>query len=135
MRTTQHLNQYILQKKAVRLICNAGYRDHSAPLFHTLRIRTIFEEIEHRQQILAFDVVKNPSRYNLNIQTEQCHEHETRFSRNNLPIGRYRTDRHGTKGIRSMITKSYNSLPANLKCLDGNRLGYVKRKLNSINAP
>ena len=41
-----------LQKKAVRIINKAGYRDHTTPLFKKLGLLK-FEDI-HRQQILIF---------------------------------------------------------------------------------
>ena len=126
---------HLLQKKAVRLICGVGYRDHSAPLFHKLKIRNIFQEIKHRQQILAFEVIKNPTRYDFNIQTEHNHSYQTRFSRTNIPPVRFRTQRHGKNGIKANIVSAYNSIPDDLKKLNGDRIKYVKKKLAVLNAP
>jgi hypothetical protein len=126
---------HILQKKAVRIICGAGYRDHSAPLFHRLNIRNIFQEIKHRQQILAFEVIKNPSRYDFNIQTEHCHSYPTRFSRRNIQSEKFRTQRHGKYGLKATIIRSFNSIPDDLKSLNGDKIKYVKKKLAALNAP
>ncbi len=42
------LNKLIVkQKEAVRIICNAGYRDHTAPLFTQLRILPIDKLIKY----------------------------------------------------------------------------------------
>ena len=125
----------LLQKKVVRLICGAGYRDHSAPLFHKLKIRNIFEEINHRQQILAFEVIKNPTRYEFDMQTEHFHTYSTRFSRSNIPCVMFRTQRYGQHGIKAAIIRSFNSLPNELKSLNGDRLNFVKKKLAVLNAP
>ena len=133
--TTALLPIHLLQKKAVRLICGAGYRDHSAPLFHKLKIRNIFQEIKHRQQILSFEVIKNPNRYDFDIQTHHSHSYNTRFSGNNIPYELFRTQRHGKNGIKATIINSYNSLPNDLKMLNGDRLKYVKKKLALLNAP
>lgn len=124
---------YILQKKAVRIICNAGYREHSAPLFRQLKIRNVFEEIKYRRQLLAFDVVKNPNRYEFDLKMDHSHEYPTRFSRNNIPLEKFKSERFGLKGIRSEIIQAYNSLPFQVKMLHGSRLTYAKRLLNATN--
>ena len=105
------------QKKIIRVICRAPYRAHSKPLFTDLGIRNLTNEIQVRQAILAFSLIKNPTNYPIEISTEHAHEYPTRFKENNLPLQRYRTQRHGTKGIRHQLTLAYNSLPLEIKNL------------------
>ena len=126
---------YLLQKRAVRLICGAGFRDHSEPLFKRLGIRNIFEEHKLRQQILAFDVVKNTGRYSFNIPTEHQHDYKTRFAKNNIPLPKIRTYRFGQRGLIPQLVSAFNSIPNDLKALDIDRLNYVKWWLQEINRP
>ena len=126
---------FLLQKRAVRLICDAGYRDHSEPLFKRLGIRNIFQEIKLRQQILSFDVVKNTGRYSFNIPTMHQHDHTTRFAENNIPLPKIRTDRFGLRGLIPQLVSAFNSIPKELKDLDNSRFNYVKWRLQEINRP
>ena len=126
---------YLLQKRAVRLICNAGYRDHSEPLFKRLGIRNIFQEIKLRQQILSFDVIKNTGRYRFNIPDVHQHDHATRFAKDNIPLPKIRTDRFGLKGLIPQLVSAFNSIPRGLKDLDNRRFNYVKWRLQDINRP
>ena len=42
----------------MRLIVGAEYRAHSEPIFKKLQIRTLLNEIQYRQALLAYKIIK-----------------------------------------------------------------------------
>ena len=45
---------YLLQKKVLRIVCNADYRYHSNVLFNELRILKLFDSIELKTAMLMY---------------------------------------------------------------------------------
>ena len=120
------------QKKILRVICRAPYQAHSEPLFQELGIRRLQAEIQARKAILAFKLVKNPTSYPIDINMEHSHEYPTRFKQENLPLQRYRTKKHGTKGIRNQLLQSYNSLHKEIKDLQPHQISTAQRLIKML---
>ena len=49
----------ILQKKAIRIVCNAGFRDHTAPLFKAEKILTFEKTIDYNILRFMYDYKNN----------------------------------------------------------------------------
>ena len=107
-----------IQKKAIRLIVNAGYRDHTGPLFHELGVRPLPKEIEYRRAVLAYEIIKSPERHNVDIQHPIEHNYNTRFALENMAIPQMRTWGWGTRGIEYLLIQAYNALPSTIKSIE-----------------
>ena len=81
----------ILQKKAVRIIKNANYNEHSAPLFKDLSILNISDLIESDlcKFMYKFDRNMLPSRLNnLLTRSYELHGYSTRYNQDPISIAR-----------------------------------------------
>ena len=122
----------IAQKKAIRLVNNSGYRDHTAPIFQNLGVRPLLKEIHYRRALLAYEIIKSPERHDIQLNTTIEHRHNTRFASENLTVPRKRTWGWGTRGMEYLLIKAYNALPINIKQMNcasyssyKNRLGHL----------
>ena len=114
----------------MRLIVGAPYRAHTEPIFKELGIRPLHKEISYKQALLAYEIVKDIGHYNVHLQTEHQHMHNTRFTENRLPITRKRTKRYGTCGIEYTLIKSFNELPMNIRNSNINNPVHIKRMIS-----
>uniref|UniRef100_A0A1B6JF12 Reverse transcriptase domain-containing protein n=1 Tax=Homalodisca liturata TaxID=320908 RepID=A0A1B6JF12_9HEMI len=111
----------ILQKRVLRIMCNASCRTHCKPLFKDLGILTVTSL--YILQLLLY------VRINLNVlpTNSSIHDHDTR-QRNLLRI-RQCNYQATIKSTYEMGIKIYNMLPREIKCLDDNKF---KIKLKSL---
>ena len=49
--TTNLMPLYLKQKKAIRILCNVKYRDHTPELFYNMKLLTIYQIIEFQTGI------------------------------------------------------------------------------------
>ena len=123
-----HYQQLVrAQKRLIRTISKVPLYTPSEHLFAVLGVRPVLEEIKIRRAILAFEIVKAPHRFGINIGTEHAHTYPTRFARTCLPTPTFRTQRHGSLSLVGHITKDYNILPSNVKSLSISQLNLAKR--------
>jgi hypothetical protein len=119
------------QRKLLRVISKTHRRETSLPLFKLHKILPVYDEIQLRQSLLAFKLIKKPGETSLRINTQFQHTYGTRFSHQNIPIPTCRLARTGTKGIRSSLINAYNRIPNELKQLEYHRFFFFKRKMAS----
>lgn len=109
----------LLQKKALRLISNAGFHDHCKPLFIEKRILTVYSVY-----ILQCTIAIKDSLYSF-VTNADVHNHSTRFS-SNLFIPRTRLSKvlkcYPVSGI-----KMFNALPLSIRSLPRPRFIKVLR--------
>ena len=122
---------YKLQKRAVRIICKKGYREHAAPYFKKLNLLTI-NDIS-RTQLLQF-VFKSrhkliPKAFqNLFITNDKVHCYNTRQA-NNYHLHTVHTNlRKQSPGFRG--AKLWNELPDDIK--ESTTLPEFKHKVKSL---
>jgi hypothetical protein len=98
---------FILQKKIIRIISNAGPRDSCREIFKKLQILTLYSQDIY--SLLLF-TIKNMHLFTTN---NEIHEHDTRNSNNLHPslvnLSKFR------KGPYIMYIKVYNHLPLSLR--------------------
>ena len=73
---------YILQKKAVRIINNSAYLDHSDPIFKLLGLMTIFKVFKLNCLLFAYKCLKTnqyPEFRNKILKNSTVHSYETRI--------------------------------------------------------
>ena len=105
-----HLNPlFILQKRAIRMVCQTEFLAHSDPLFFSCRILKLNDLYRYNLAIFMYQNKDNSS-------FQRSHFHNTRF-RNDLlpPRERLTITQHST--IFQSISY-YNSLPTQLKSLE-----------------
>lgn len=121
-------NIHILQKKAVRIICKSGFRDHTPPLFHDLGIMSIFDIYQLQLGIFMYRRINNllpqaiqfPIVYNHHV-----HDHCTRSAsslRNSKPRTELRKRCANYAGV-----KLWNTLPDHITLSD--TFSIFKRRL------
>lgn len=122
---------YKLQKRAVRIICKKGYREHAAPYFKKLNLLTINDV--SRNQLLQF-VFKSrhkliPKAFqNLFITNDKVHCYNTRQA-NNYHLHTVHTNlRKQSPGFRG--AKLWNELPDDIK--ESTTLPEFKHKVKSL---
>ena len=98
----------VLQKRAIRVICNVPFLEHTAPLFSNLNILTLDNLYKYNLLIFAY---VNGNRYN----TRQSHAYNTRFEQRLLPRF-YRLDITQHSAIYQSI-KVWNVLPNDIQTL------------------
>jgi len=104
---THYRKILLLQKRAVRLICNVPYRTHCKPLFRKLRILT-FPSL-----YLLFSLCYTHNNKDLFMNNTMHHDHDTR-NKNKLIIPQCRYS-SSQKNYSYMAVKLYNALPSKLK--------------------
>ena len=121
-----------IQKKCMRLIVGANYRAHADPIFSTLQVRPLLNEIQYRRALLAYKIVKKVENHDIDLVDEHNHIHNTRFSGTNLPLPRRRTSRFGTKSLEYTLIKAYNSLPNSVQVIEPRNAVSCKRIIGDL---
>ena len=111
----EHKRIFILQKKAVRIICKSHYNSHTDPLFKSLKLLKVKDIFTISSLKFYYNYVhKNLPTYfhNMFITTNQVHNYATRGAHNiHIP----RTRRHKTtKSLRYNIPLIVNDIPLNI---------------------
>lgn len=101
---------FIMQKKAVRILANIGFRDHCKPYFISLKILTL-PSLYVQQCLIA--IHKNKSSYTLN---SDIHDYNTRNS-HLLHTPRFRLHR---SAMNSISVQLYNRLSVTTRLLSMN---------------
>ena len=114
-----HLNPLItFHKRIIRIICDAGYRDHTSPLYKKLKILK-FEDIYKFNLLIYMFKARNKGQYLVE------HERLTRSRDQARSIyHRLELTQHAVSYVGPKI---WNSLPANIASIQ--RLGQFKRSL------
>lgn len=108
---SSHITQlFLLQKRAVRLICNASWRAHCKPLFKNLKLLTL-----PSIYILSL-LIHTHSKLDHFEKNCHFHEHNTR-NKNSLRLQRHHYTRT-QNNWRYMATKLYNHIPSHIKALE-----------------
>ena len=115
-----------MQKKFVRM---ATYNDflpivpgpltHTSPLFHKLNILSIFDIFKLQLAQLVFESTNNIGPTSSIIQftrINEMHNHNTRYSTNNLFTNSSRTTRYGLRNLQTAGTKLWATIPYSIKC-------------------
>ena len=121
----------ILQKKSVRLICNAEFREHTAPLFKSTKILTLNQMHTLNCAKFIYNCYNSSTYINFKyrlIQNSQIHHHNTR-NRADLrpPFARLQIS------LNSFMIKGitiWNKLPDNIK--QAHTIAYYKSKLKKL---
>ena len=83
-----------LQKKAVRLVNNSHFLEHTAPIFKSLKILTLFEAFKLNCLIFIYKCIKEskfPNFSNRILRNRDIHDHNTRNNEHiRTPTGRLR---------------------------------------------
>ena len=81
-----------LQKKAIRLVNNSHFLEHTAPIFSSLKILTLYQVFNNNCLIFIYKCIKDHKFPNFSsriIRNNDVHEHNTRNSEHyRLPKGR-----------------------------------------------
>ena len=120
-----HLNPLIiLQKRAIRVICNAPYLGHSTPLFYATKILKLVDIYKYNLSIYMFDHHQNP-------EFHRNHSYSTR-NRTNLipPFERLSTTQHS---VSYNGCKVWNDLPPNLRTIESNHILKIHLKKYLLN--
>ena len=116
---TTHLNPLIvLQKRCIRLVCNAPYLSHSNPLFISTKVLKLADMYNYEVASFVFDIKSDPL-FNLN------HSYQTRNSNLSIPnVPRLTLTQHSIyfKGVQF-----WNSLPNEIRSI--NRKSLFQRQL------
>lgn len=102
------LKVFRLQKKVIRIIAGAGYRDHCAPLFKKFSIMPVPSLFIYAT---VQEIHKNKGTFSTN---SEFHSYETRTA-NHLRVSRFRLTR---SQINSLDVNLYNFLPPEVKSLN-----------------
>lgn len=109
---------FMLQKKAVRLICNTSYLAHTSPLFTELKLLPIEKLIKLQLAIFMYSWSNNllPKIFDeLFIYNREIHQYPTR-RRENIHIGPVRTSLV-QKSFLHEGPKLWNELPLHIRSL------------------
>lgn len=122
----------VLQKKAIRLICSSGYRDHTAPLFKQ-------EKLLQFEDIIFFNICKFMFDYSNNTLPHIFHN----TWRKNRDVHNYPVRNHNDYFISAtnknflskfplfFFPKAWNSLPNELKIINSKKV-FVKKLFNYL---
>lgn len=113
--TTLH-QLFILQKRIVRIISSVPFYSHTASLFSTLNILSIYKLFKFRSLLTSHATFYRSQSEISNMESHLHHTHFTRSSQLNLPLPASTS----LAGHRSPIYQApalWNSLPANLRKL------------------
>lgn len=118
---------FLLQKRAVRYICNEDYLQHTAPLFLNLNVLNIYDINRYYVSIFMFNWLKGstPASFkNYFNYTRDIHNYPSRtLNRLFIPYFRLKSSQFS---IRFVGVKTWNSLPENIReC--GNLLTFKKQ--------
>ena len=106
----------ILQKKAIRIICNKGYRDHTAPLFKKEKIIPFENIIDYNICRFMYDYSTNnlPKEFVGTWQrNNEIHEHRVRNNNNFFIVN---VNKNYLKDFPLFyFPKAWNTLPKNIK--------------------
>ena len=106
-----------LQKKAVRLVNNSYFLEHTAPIFNSLKILTLYQVFDNNCLIFIYKCIKDKKFPNFNreiIRNNDVHEHNTINNEHyRLPKGRLKIFRdaflvHGLTLWNSLNTSIMN---------------------------
>ena len=105
----------LIQKKAIRIIANAAYNAHTAPIFRDLKLLNFSKIIKFSQSMLMWDFEKGalPNCFdNFFEKVNNVHGYNTRSSsKNKLSENTsVRTETHGKKLFRFIGPRLYNEL-------------------------
>ena len=123
-----------LQKRAIRILHSAAYRDHTCPLFHRYKILKFVDLVSLENCIFvnkcfndkAFSLFSN----NFKL-TASSHSYCTRSVRNGLIFKRlYNTIRYGNKSIINSAVSTWNHFQTIFH--DHNLLNMSPQKMNSL---
>jgi len=112
---------FLLQKKAIRIICNVDTRTHCKPLFAKLGILTVYSMYVLHSLIY---VHSNLEQFKLN---SDLHHYETR-NRSNIRVQQLRFT-SSQRNLLYMSVKLYNALPMKIKSMP---IASFKNKLKSV---
>ena len=121
-----------LQKKAVRIVSNSGYREHTTPLFKQLKILPINELIKFNCCKFMFDykcnktpeIFNNTWQYNYDV-----HNHVTRNA-NNFAI-LHAQHNYIRDSPKYMFPRLFNSLPREIRVIE-NRREFLRKLENYL---
>ena len=122
---------FILQKKCIRLICNANFLDHTDPLFKSTKILTLNQMHKLNCAKFIYNCYNSKTYANFKnrlILTSQIHHYNTR-NRSNLrtPYARLQIC------LNSFLIKGiniWNELPDNIR--QANTMSYFKSKVKKL---
>ena len=122
---------FLKQKRAIRIINNAGYIDHTNPLFKSSKIIKLFDV--YKLEALKF--VKQQLQLNNPVikfnRTNTVHDHNTRRNQNlRPPLPRTELERRFVKYCGCLL---YNDLPNNIKDIANKDTFKINVKKNILN--
>ena len=130
-----YLNKlYILQKRVIRNICDAQYNCNTAPLFHELKVLTLFDLYDYQLGIFVYKFTAGmlPDVFtNLYMENSAYHSYGTRH-RHHFSHPYSRTIRNSTH-IRTTGVYLWNSLDHELRSAPSLYLFKKKYKLHLLN--
>ena len=119
----------LIQKKFARIISQASYLSHSAPLFYSLNMLDIYKLYSMHLQLLAFNITKthNSTAFSLSLHPiSSVHQYNTRSSSNqNLYFSSF------NKSFCTRVSIAWNELPSQLKTLPYRKMYVVKKVLKN----
>ena len=130
----------ILQKRAIRLVENVNYRDHTEPIFHKYKCLKFLDIISLKTLLVIYQAEKHILPVNLQklfMKTRNVHNHNTRSSnRGNFDLKFCRTKiRSMSISIRGVkLWNELNSNYHNIKSLSSFKKTIKKMYINGYNA-
>ena len=129
-----HLNKLVvLQKRAVRVISFAKFKDHSGPLFKKHKILPLYDLYRYQGAIFVYDSLCNnlpPYFKNMYVENSNIHSHNTRKS-SNIHIDNRKLVA-SSKSIRHQLPLLWNELPEDIKCITNRNRFKYKLKLHCL---
>ena len=123
---------FLLQKRAIRIICNASYRAHTDTLFLDLRILKFFDFVKYLNLLFVYNFLNNklPSAFN-NI----FHFHRSTFSQFTrrskkcfLALYNFKTATYGQYSIQNQAISIWNHLHETIHLDDLSVLSFSELK-------
>ena len=124
----------ILQKKAIRIICNSERNAHTSCLFHQLKLLKFDDLVDLKCALLMYRIRKNDIPINLAKHFAQSWENKSYSLRNKekFKINYIRTTQR-SHSLSSYGVKLYNSLPESLTSLKHKHIFKRKYTVSLIN--
>ena len=105
---------YLLQKKAIRIISNSGFNDHTKPIFKKLNILNIRDVFKHQIALFMYEYEHG----NLPIifdsffkKVKESHSYNTRSaSLGQLTLVKTKTVKYGGSMLKSLGVKIFNQI-------------------------
>jgi hypothetical protein len=107
---------YLLQKKAVRIVCNVGYREHTNELFCDLHVLKLTDLVKVKSSMIIYNANKRllPNNLQALFKISSDSNHDTRQSNNIRQVFARTTLKSQCISIHGI--KLWNSLDNNIKC-------------------